>query len=138
VRTERLLLAALAKAVYRKWRITHHIDRSGGENRGPRQIARSGFGLSPVVRSDAAEFFHFLAGRRRKDSAVPRAFELGGELVENRLQLLEINGFDQVIIESGFFGAANIALGPEAGERDGLDSPVCPRSCGYFVTTSVG
>ena len=55
-------------------------------------------------------------------------------LVENRLQLLEINGLDQVKIESGFFRTLHILLGAEAGERDCLDSPVCSRLYGHQLS----
>src|SRR5512132_1731231 len=58
-------------------------------------------------------------------------------LVKNGLQLLEVNGLDQVKIESSFFRTLHVLLGAEAGERDCLDSPGCPRLCGYFVTTSI-
>ena len=59
-------------------------------------------------------------------------------LVENGLQLLEVNGFDQVKIESGFFRTLHVLLGAEAGEGDCLDVPFRPRLCGHFVTTSIG
>src|SRR5439155_8023669 len=59
-------------------------------------------------------------------------------LVENRLQLLEVNGLDQMKIESGFFRTLHVFLGAEAGEGDCLYSPVCSRLCGHLVTTSIG
>src|SRR4029077_19587 len=59
-------------------------------------------------------------------------------LVENLLQLLEVNGLDQVKIESGFFGTFHVLLGAETGERDCLDSSVCPRLCSHLVTAAIG
>src|SRR4029453_17266732 len=59
-------------------------------------------------------------------------------LVENRLQLSEVNGLDQVKIESGFFRTLYVLLGAEAGERNCLNVAFCPRLCGYLVTTSIG
>src|SRR6516162_5489796 len=66
------------------------------------------------------------------------AAKLGRDLVENGLQLLEVNRFDQVKIESGFFGALHILLRTEAGEGDCFHSPICPRLCSYLITTSIG
>src|ERR1700745_689583 len=75
---------------------------------------------------------------RARSSKNSPARELRGDLVESSLQLVKVNGFDQMKIESGFFGTSDIFLGAEAGERDCLDSTVCPRLCGNFVTTSIG
>src|SRR4029077_15257284 len=59
-------------------------------------------------------------------------------LVENGLQLLEVNGLDQVKIESGFFGTLHVLLSAEAGERNCLDVPSRPRLGCYFVTAAIG
>lgn len=52
-----------------------------------------------------------------------RLGKLRGELFENGLQLLEIDGFDQMKIKAGFFGATDVVLGAEAGERNSLNRP---------------
>ena len=53
------------------------------------------------------------------------------------MQLLEVNGLDQVKIESGFFGTLQVLLSAEAGECNCLNVPFRPRLRCYFVTTSI-
>src|SRR6476661_5255652 len=70
--------------------------------------------------------------------SVVAAGKLRGRLIENLLKLLEVNGLDQMKIESGFSGALHVLLSTEPGERDCLDPPIYPRLRGHLVTTSIG
>ena len=58
-------------------------------------------------------------------------------MIENALQLLEINGLDQVKIESGVFRTLHVLLGAEAGERNCLDVPFRSSVCCYLVTAPI-
>src|SRR5262245_59376432 len=64
--------------------------------------------------------------------------KLRRDLVEHSLQFLKVKGFDQMKIESGFFGSPDIALGAESSEGDCFDMTFCAGLRGHLVTTSIG
>jgi hypothetical protein len=63
---------------------------------------------------------------------------LRGEMLENRLEIVKIDWLHEVKIESGFFGAPNVFVRAEAGDRDGLDRPLSPGLRDDLVTASIG
>jgi len=64
--------------------------------------------------------------------------KLRPDLVEHGLQFLKVKWFDQMKIESGFFGSPDIVLRAEAREGDCFDMTFCAGLRGHLVTTSIG
>ncbi len=94
---------------------------------------RTWFSVRPAARLSQRCFSSAAA-----DSTVATAAVLSGDVVENVFQFLKVHGFDQMKIESGFFGAPDIVFSTEACEGNCLDVTFRTGLRGHFVTATVG